>query len=92
MKPRIRLSTLCLFVAAVALTISVFMRNAPHNAELQAVTAWFQVELVDQKLRQLELVARNEELKSQLDQQTDRHNAQIAAKSTAASPVSSVKP
>ena len=42
MKLRFPLSTLCLLVAVVALTIALFLLTARHNAQLKAMTAQFE--------------------------------------------------
>ena len=68
-KPRFPLSTLCLFVAVVALTIALFLLTARHNAELRAQTEQFNA----QRLRQ------TEDSNAQLMEQTARHNAQLVS-------------
>jgi hypothetical protein len=67
MKPRIRLSTLCLFIAVVALAIAVSMLNARFNELLRDVTARFNAELAEQKRRhKLELQAQDLEFQLRL--------------------------
>ena len=69
MKPRIPLSTLCLLVAVVALTISVFLLTARHNAQLVVLT----------ERHNAQLVAQAERHNAQLAAQAARHNAQLVA-------------
>jgi hypothetical protein len=48
MKPRIHLSTLCLLVAVVALTIALFLLTHRHNRQLQAKTVRVNAQLAEQ--------------------------------------------
>jgi hypothetical protein len=69
MKLRVPLSTLCLFVAVVALFIAVFLLTARHNAQLMEMTRRHNAQLE-------EFTAR---FNAQLLDQTARHNAELAA-------------
>jgi hypothetical protein len=78
MKPRIPLSTLCLLVAVVALTLSVFLLTARHNAQLVAHTQRHNAQLIEQAARHgAQLVAQTARHNAQLVAQTARHNAQL---------------
>ena len=81
MKLRIHLSTLCLLVAVVALTIALFLLTARHNRQLQAMTAQFNDQLAVQARRHdAQLIQQAVEFKLQLMDVTRKQNAELAAK------------
>ena len=85
MKPRIHLSTLCLLVAVVALTIALFLLTARHNRQLQAMTAQFNAQLADEANRHdLQRVNQALEFDWKLTDLTYKDDAQLAAKRRAA--------
>lgn len=70
MRPRVPLSTLCLLVAVIALTLSVFLLTARHNAQLLALT----------QRQNAQLAAQAERCGAQLAEQAARQNAQLTAR------------
>jgi hypothetical protein len=86
MRPRVPLSTLCLLVAVVALTIAIVLQSARHNAELRAVTERFNKLLADRaSCHNAELELQAAQFRLSLIDQTAAHHARIAAKGAAKS-------
>jgi hypothetical protein len=93
MKFRFRLSTLCLLVVVVALSVALILQNARHNAELSATIAQFNRQLADQAERhRAELVNQDLEFKWHITQLADKYDAQLAAMGARAKPGLYAKP
>lgn len=76
MKPRLRLSTVCLLVWVLALHIALLLLTARHNAQLWDMTARFNAQLAEQTERHnAQLVKQAEEFNLQLKDLSAKHTA-----------------